>query len=550
MLIKRLGDLAFLVEVAAKPSRDVGQQVLRLGEFLRERQLPDVCEVVPGLTALGVYLAGKEEVKLSESRLEEVLQEWKSVESPDPPKPRLREIQVQYGGWAGPDLERVAQAVGMSAEEVVSRHSARTYHVAALGFAPGFPYLTGMDPELACPRLPNPRLAVPAGSVGIGGEQTGVYPHASPGGWNLIGCTAQPLFDPEADEPAWLGAGDEVRFVPTERIPTLQIKREEAVELVPATEDNIEVEAGGVQATVQDLGRWGYQSLGVSVGGVVNRRAASVANLLVGNPAGSAVIEWALRGPRLRFSTDRLAAVTGVPTKGRPFARPFIVRAGETLDLTGSGAGGRGYLAVSGGLDVPEVMEGRGTHMAAGFGGGVGRALREGDRLPLGKPAAVSASAGWCIDPMWAGASLMEPVPIRIVRGPESDDLGEQGWQQLQGQAYTVSPDSNRMGIRLAGEAISMASRPEMISQPVAEGVVQLPPDGIPVILMADRQTLGGYPRIAAVVSVDLPKLAQTPIGQKIRFEEVSLDEADTLRRYEVRDLRLMATALRSRLKF
>jgi len=550
MTIKLLGDLAFLVEVAARPDLDAGTKVLQLCDHLESGRIPSVLEIVPGLTTIGVYFAAGERHAKAAAWLQEALTDWTKAAARASDSSRLREIPVQYGGWAGPDLERVAQAVGMSPAEVIERHSRRTYRVAALGFVPGFPYLTGLDPELACPRLPHPRTSVPAGSVGIGGEQTGVYPHASPGGWNLIGTTDQILFDPHAEVPSLLRAGDEVKFVPVDRIAAKPIPQDQISDPIGEGVDYIEVIAGGVQATVQDLGRWGSQGLGVSVGGAVNARAAAVANLLVGNPRGAAFIEWALRGPKLRLSAPRLVTITGVPVEGYPFACPFIVRAGETLDLTGGGAGGRGYLALSGGIDVPEVLSGRGTHLGAGFGGGVGRALREGDQIPLGAAAAISAQRGWRIDPMWAGASLLDPLPIRIIRGPEQAAMGEEAWQRMLAQSFSISPDSNRMGIRLDGEALAMAERPEMVSQPVAEGTVQLPPGGRPVVLMADRQTLGGYPRIAVVIAADLAELAQAPFGRKISFVEVSADEAEEWRLAGERDLSFLSTSVRSRLSF
>jgi antagonist of KipI len=230
-----------------------------------------------------------------------------------------------------------------------------------------------------------------------------------------------------------------------------------------------------------------------------------------------------------------------------PVDRPFQVAAGEVLDLSTAVQGGRGYLAVSGGWDVPRVMGSASTHLGAGFGGWQGRALREGDRLPLGAPQVADFSPGWGISG-WAYPPPRELFVLRVLRGPEATSDGI--WQQFLTQEFEVTPESNRIGIRLRGKALGQTEIPEMVSQPVTMGTVQLPPDGQPVVLMADRQAMGGYPRLAAVISVDLSALASAPVGQTVRFEEIGLAEAEHLRLSEQDDLRRLAMVVNSRLNW
>lgn len=551
MTIKPLGDTALLIEVAEQPGEAALTEVQRVTQALQQGAHGGIREIVPALTTVGVHLQPSQRLDPLRAWVEKLLRDLPARARKDVAATRVREIPVRYGGNAGPDLERVARHTGLPQREIIERHVTGRYRVAAMGFAPGFPYLIGLDPDLACPRLDSPRREVPSGSVGIGGAQTGVYPQALPGGWNLIGRTPQTLFDPTRSEPAWLRVGDEVRFVPTKDLAPREPTATGPSARPPIDGQGwIEVESGGVQATIQDLGRWGYQSLGVCVGGAVNPRAAAVANLLVGNDRGAAAIEWALRGPRLRFNDSRVIAIAGAAVLDRPLGQPFLVQAGEVVDLRNAGANGRGYLAVSGGVAVPPVLGSASTHLGTGFGGWQGRTLRAGDQLPLGEPAAVDFKPGWRVPEVWIGGGQPEHVAVRVLRGPEAEALGEKAWHAFIGQKFTLTPDSNRMGMRLRGRPIEPEEPVELVSQPVAWGTVQLPPNGQPVVLMSDRQSLGGYPRIASVISADLATLAQVPLGRAVRFIETDEIEAEALRREEQRDLGMLAMATRQRLVF
>lgn len=552
MKIKVLSDTALLVEVTAEPGQDSLRQVQVLISRIEAAGWSGIAAVVPSATALAIYIRRPESWFTVASLLEDLLLEEAVTES-DPASPRERVIPVCYRGEHAPDLERVAQAVNLSQEEVVERHTAASYTVLAVGFAPGFPYLAGLDAQLHCPRLPSPRVRVPLGAVGIGGSQTGIYPLELPGGWNLIGRTAQTLFEPNASEPSWLRVGDKVRF---EAVDSIEMPRVDSGPPLPEhafdleNDSVIEVLDGGAQTTVQDLGRATYLAQGVTEGGAVNRRGLRIANILVGNEDGAAALEWVMRGPKLRFHDTRLVVVTGTLARSVPFARPFVVQAEEVLDLTKLTEPGRGILAISGGVSVPMVLDSRSTHISGRFGGWRGRALRNGDALPLGSIRATSASRGWWILPTWVGGVTEAVTKIRILKGPESVDFGPEGWTRLLDSIWEIRSDSNRMGIRLAGDEIQPIKKVEMISQPVAAGTIQIPPNGQPIALMADRQTLGGYPRIASIIAVDMAIMAQIPLGGRIQFVETTLNEAEALRHTESRQLGLLRAAARSRLEF
>jgi biotin-dependent carboxylase-like uncharacterized protein len=306
----------------------------------------------------------------------------------------------------------------------------------------------------------------------------------------------------------------------------------------------------GPLSSLQDLGRVGYQRFGVIVSGAMDEWSHRVANLLAGNRADEATLEITLMGPSLAFERTALVAIVGADLSPRigelpvPMNRPVLVREGSQLDFGRRAFGCRAYLAVHGGFAVEPVMGSRSTYLRAGFGGFEGRALRKGDLLPLGDgdPRAVYSSLGrrlgsggdaFVSPPEDAIAALTHPATgpraLRAVEGQQWDAFTEEARTRFLNAEFRVNANSDRMGYRLEGPALTLRSPLEMISEGVAFGTVQVPPDGNPIVLMADRQTAGGYPKIAAVAGVDLPLLAQTVPQQGVRFELVALEDAQRL---------------------
>ena len=304
----------------------------------------------------------------------------------------------------------------------------------------------------------------------------------------------------------------------------------------------------GLLTTVQDLGRFGHQSDGVVVSGAMDALALRVGNLLVGNPENAAGLEITLLGPAIRFEAAHLIALTGAhlsPTlNGRPVGqrRAVWVASGTELAFGPTVAGCRAYLAVAGGVDVPLVLGSRSTYLRAGFGGHAGRALRAGDALPVGVPTALSAqlmqqlaqpeaswaAAGFTPGPVLCPRPQYRPV-VRAVRGPEYEQFATESQRAFWREPFAITPAADRMGYRLQGPPLMRHAETELLSSAVAFGTVQVPPGGQPIVLLADHQTTGGYPRLAQVISVDWPVLAQAAPGQQLRFREVSVAEAQAL---------------------
>ncbi|MBC8006498.1 MAG: biotin-dependent carboxyltransferase family protein [Prolixibacteraceae bacterium] len=305
----------------------------------------------------------------------------------------------------------------------------------------------------------------------------------------------------------------------------------------------------GMLSTLQDGGRYGFQHLGVPVSGAMDFFSHRIANILAANGAGEATLEITLRGPRLRFDEDALIAlcgadlspsIDGIPA---PEGKAIRVQAGAVLDFGDSVAGCRAYLAIHGGFDVPVVMGSRSTYDTAHIGGLEGRALRRGDVLPLGSATSsvypglartLAASKRSFAAPKWAVNQHIEKLGrslqiVRILAGRHWDAFPTASREGLTAQVFRIAPDSNRMGCRLDGADDIAGGVGEILSEAVTFGTIQVPPSGKPIVLMADRQTVGGYPKIAEVVSVDLHLLAQLRPGDRLRFELVSLAQAQAL---------------------
>lgn len=295
----------------------------------------------------------------------------------------------------------------------------------------------------------------------------------------------------------------------------------------------------GVHTTIQDLGRPRARQLGLSTGGAADSLALRVANWLVGNPEDAACLECRLVGPRLRFARETAVAICGARVKDRPSWTPFVVRKGELLDLSHLKSGVYAYVAVAGGMDVPVVLGGRGTDTRIGLGGFQGRALRAGDHLKIGEPPACTIQPGWRVH----HEAWYDKSPIRVVRGEQWDEFSP----AITGLKYKVSSRSDRMGVRLSGSSLHRRVATELASGAVAPGTVQVPPDGNPIVLLSDAQTLGGYPKIAHVTAVDLPRVAQCRPGAVIQFTEVIIEEAHDLQLKRSRELARLRYAIQVR---
>jgi KipI family sensor histidine kinase inhibitor len=459
----------------------------------------------------------------------------------------------------GPDLPEVATLVGSTPDAVVAMVTAHPLTVAVVGFSPGFAYLAGLPDELCqVPRRPRPRPTVPAGSVALANGHAAVYPSASPGGWQLIGRTDEPLFTPLVPPYARLAPGDRVRFVraapAAARTPARGTGRSKADGGAPRVPDAMpptarpvfDVVEPGVQTVLQDGGRRGLAALGIPAASPADPYSFRLANQLVGNPAGACTLETTARGPSLRCLTSTFVAVVGgspeLRLQGRPVAagRVVPVNAGQQLVVGPVRDGFRCYVALAGGFVGPELLGSCSSDQLAGLGPGpIARGAQLwgatmepplGDHLRHGTP---------------VGATGGEPVALRVVPGPHPERFAPGTFAALASMRFTVEAESNRVGLRLRSDLPTpvLSAAPgvpgELDSQGMVTGAVQIPPDGEPVILLTDHATLGGYPVVAVVAAVDHGVLGQCAPGMTVVLVPFDHDQAADALRGHLRALEL-----------
>ncbi|MGV2899593.1 5-oxoprolinase/urea amidolyase family protein [Achromobacter sp. AGC78] len=475
---------------------------------------------------------------------------------------KLIEIPVHYNGE---DLDDVAQHLGITREEVVRRHTGGTYSVAFTGFAPGFAYLSGGDPTLDVPRRKTPRTRIPAGAVALAGTFSGVYPQASPGGWQILGVTPVAMWDLNRDTPALLQPGYRVRFIdagaasvadtsaassastastasaasttPNASTSTASTSTASTSSATPpgtsraaSATPALEVVSPGLQAVFEDLGRPGQARQGVAASGAMDRGALRAANRLVGNAAGEAAIEIVYGGFQVRAHGPCVLAVTGAQgnialrnAAGASWTVPgyqaFAMDDGDTLTLGQPDAGIRYYLAARGGFAVEPVLGSCSTDTLARVGP---EPLAAGDRIGI-RPAGQGAIVG---APETAPANLPRTaaeVVLDVVLGPRTDWCDADAVALLSRQAWTVTPQSNRVGVRLQGDApLQRANHAELPSEGTRKGSIQVPASGQPVLFLADHPLTGGYPVIGSVAPWHLDRAAQIPIGARVRLNPIS----------------------------
>lgn len=512
----------FLVEFPDLPDSDANRIAVALADRLSRHSRRGLLDAIPGARTLFVVFDPRLERRGSVvERLRRLAREREG----SPPESRSFRIPVVYGGEGGPDLSSLSRERGISPEEVARRHAAAEYTVAFLGFSPGFAYLSGLPAELAVPRRASPRPRVPAGSVAIGGAYTAIYPEETPGGWTLIGRSPVRLFDAAASPPALLKPGDRVSFEAiTER--DLQGLRADA-----ATESRAEGAASGADAvfeiarpglftTVQGAPRFGFGASGVPAGGAMDPVALARGNALLGNPAGAAALEMTLSGPELVFLHEALVCASGADLGAHRNGQsvladePVAVTPGDRIVFGYASRGARAYLCVAGGLKERRPGE-------------PVRRLARGD--------VVFGTRGTRPVTPPAGARDVRTPPVTlpggdvilsVLPGPQLSDFSAEATEILCSAAWTISSESDRRGIRLEGPQLPLRRPPDIPPEGTAQGAIQVPANGQPIVLGPDRPVTGGYAKIGTVVARDWPLLAQAEPGCVVRFRRTSFADA------------------------
>lgn len=512
-----------------------------LGHFsaLEAAQLRGVTELVPAANTILVhYDPLSTDPKILAAQIREVPAVTHTGNNLEP-----MVIDVVY---RGEDLEEVASSLDVDVDHLIRRHTGATWSGAFAGFAPGFVYCVGDDPLFDVPRRSSPRARIPAGSVAVASNFSAVYPRESPGGWQLIGRTSQPMWDLERQIPAAIQPGQQVRYRAVRETTALTQDTPQDIRFPTVSDEtpNLEILRTGAQMLLQDAGRPGLTGLGVSASGAADRRALRRANRAVGNDSNTGVLEIAGGGAEFLSNGRTVVALTGatssssiVSADGEIFplidGEPAAVEVGDHIRIGALTNGIRAYLAVRGGFDLPRIL----TSLATDTLSGVGPApLGTGDRLPIddGRRAhAVQPLEPVLKEPVDPSRQSAEAVPaqsessvtrweLRVVLGPRTDWFTDDSVTRLTEQDWMVSPSSDRVGLRLSGEQpLERAIARELPSEGAVTGAIQVPPDGQPVLFMPDHPLTGGYPIIGAVISEDLDKAGQLAPGMMVRFRIV-----------------------------
>ena len=501
-----LGTRALLVRLRA-----VSPHAAR--RHLDEHPLPGQREVTAGASTLVVRFETARAAREAQPLLVRL-----QVAAHETPLGELVTIDTVYDGE---DLDDVARLLDLDVDGVIRAHTRQEWEVAFVGFAPGFAYLRGQNCALRVPRRPAPRVRVPAGSVALAGFFSAIYPRTSPGGWQLIGRTDAPLWSLDRQPPLRLDTGGRVRFrAVRERVEVPEPERARLAPPAPGA-PGLRVLAPGLQSLVEDAGRPGLSAWGVSRSGAADQGSLRQANRLVGNPPTAAVVENAGGGLAVEAIGDVVVAVTGADVPllvataeedlDQPLGAPFVLHDGDVLEVGAPRAGLRAYLAVRGGVDAPEVLGSRSTDSLAALGV---PPLGAGDELPIG-PAPSDAVGQPEPPPAVPGPGV---AALDLVPGPDLDWFDRTALDAFLAEEWTVTPRSDRVGVRLAATPIPHRREGELDSQGIVRGAIQVPPSGQPVLFLADHPATGGYPVIGVVADHHLDRAAQLPIGARVRF--------------------------------
>ncbi|QWE24132.1 5-oxoprolinase/urea amidolyase family protein [Polynucleobacter sp. AP-Elch-400A-B2] len=545
-----LGDTALLINF--QEHTQALHQIHQLCEALFTRSPPWLLDAIPGIDTLLVSLRFQDFQyalirSTARAEINELLANILGDKEFIAAKDSVHRIRVCYDPALAPDLLASAEKCKLTVREFINRHKNSEITVDILGFMPGFAYCSGLDPSLKLPRLEKPRTGVPPGSVAIAELQTAIYPKTTPGGWNIIGRSPDLLFDPLKERPSLLHAGDRVQFIEIDIDQFKKIQAEESlntsqhIKKYDSQKGAIEVISSGLLTTIQALPRYGLARLALSAGGPMDKEGARLANALVGNSEQAAGLEITGTGPKLLFHLDTWVAWVGsycaAQIDGEVILgnRPVFIRQGQTLSFGKITQGYRIFLAFSGGIESEFILGGCGSHLSAGIGD---KQVQKGDILYLPKllretPMLKKLKQEHRTHPKWSVASpslsgkniqLIKAIPsmhLNVLNTKEQASLWKTVW--------TVSSQSNRMGMRLDGNFSISAPITGIASQGIWFGTVQLPPSGQPILMMAEHATTGGYPRLVETIESERSKLAQLRPGDKIQFVPITLEEADQI---------------------
>ena len=438
-------------------------------------------------------------------------------------------IPIRYDGE---DLAQVAELQGLSIADLILKHHQSTWDVAFIGFAPGFAYMSSLDqPFTDIPRLKTPRKKIPSGSLGLAGQYSGIYPKDSPGGWQLIGTTSEKMWDLQRQNPALLRPGMRVHFEDVTHHP---VSVDVPKQITPRHDLTLKhplfkITASGLQVSIQDEGRFQQTNIGVGTAGAMDVASMHCANRIVGNPTDTPVIEVLNGGLKAVMQNSAVISVAGAISNIHvKFAdgqkadfdsyQAIALDEGDEFQIQTPSAGLRNYLAIRGGLDIQPVLNSCSFDSLAILGPAP---LKTGDVIYQGQVVPSNISINEV--PKSNLPSLGDTIELDIVMGPRTDWFEQSSIEKLCNQAWLVTNESNRVGLRLSGKVpLTRKISHELESEGTCIGALQIPPNGQPVLFMNDHPLTGGYPVIASVAKHHWDLVAQIPADCHIKFRKIA----------------------------
>ena len=509
----------FLIELASL------EETLALYNKLHTMQLNGIKDLVPAAKTILVFF---NEIETTFKTLVTSIQ---TVKIGSGVERNVQELIIPIC-YTGEDLAQVAELQGLSIADVILKHRQSVWNVAFIGFAPGFAYMSSPDrPFTDTPRLAVPRKKIPSGSLGLAGQYSGIYPKDSPGGWQLIGTTAEKMWDLERKNPALLLPGMTVHFEDVTHQPTTVSVAQQVNRTVEPKQSMplFTVTAPSLQMLIQDEGRFNQTKIGVGVAGAMDVSAMHSANRIVGNSTSTPVIEVLNGGLKAKMHQSAVIAVTGAisnihvkfsdgqKTDFESY-QAIALDEGDEFQIQAPTAGLRNYLAIRGGIDVQPVLNSTSFDSLAILGP---EPIKMGDTVYQGQ-VEVSNISNTEIAKLHL-PKVGDVVELDIVMGPRTDWFEAESIEHLCQQAWFVTNESNRVGLRLSGEQpLQRKITHELESEGTCIGALQIPPSGQPVLFMNDHPLTGGYPVIAAVAKHHWDLVAQIPAGCQIKFKKMT----------------------------
>lgn len=500
------------------------EETLALHQNLLLEPIDSIMEMIPAACTLLIYF---DRYRTDAANLAVSIRE-RECSTHVHPCGRTVSITVAYDGE---DLHNVAELLGLSVAEVIYRHTHQCYQVAFTGFAPGFAYLSCPNNQLCVPRRTSPRVRIPAGSVALAGEFSGIYPKDSPGGWQLIGRTDQPMWDLKREPPALLRPGDQVVFVDASQASVLSVPSvmTQPKKSLPRSGNSIKIERVTFPVLFQDQGRSGLSDMGISESGAMDKSSFHAANRIVGNKPTEAVLEITNGCLKIQIVGELVISLTGAicpisikTVEGdilqKEFYQPIALCDGDELELSVPETGVRSYLAVRGGWIYESVLQSGSYDTLAQIGP---LPLNRDDEVFVSNDSVSQSVLPYCPFPA-PFPRKQDVVTLDIVMGPHTDWFIDSAVAILISQSWRVTHESNRIGLRLNGHtSLARKDKQELPSEGTVAGSIQVPTNGQPVLFMRDHPLTGGYPVIAVIADYHLDRCGQLPVGCHVMFRPI-----------------------------